>query len=252
MYKLIVQFILIFLFVLPAASYATTDQLNANQLVKEADKYRQSSDEAKVSTVIKLYKDNVLDRERTYDVYLQPGRKSLVISQSPSEKGQKVLMIKDNFWLLLPKTKRPIRITPMQKLLGEASTGDVATMSWHGDYHAEFLAEHERSDGENIELRLTAKTKGVTYKRINLSLTPKTSFPVKAELYLASGKLAKIAHFVLEDGGSEIRVRKMILKDRINKNQHTEIEYLENQPYSLANKYYNPSYLAKNPTMTIR
>ena len=45
--------------------------------------------------------------------------------QSPAEKGQKVLMLGDDFWLLMPDSQRPLRITPMQKLLGDASTGDI-------------------------------------------------------------------------------------------------------------------------------
>ena len=244
MYKL---FLLITLF-LPSVVLS----MSADELVKEADKYRQSSDNLKVSSVIKLYKNNELDRERAYDVYLRSGRQSLVLSKSPSEKGQKVLMLKDSFWLLMPKSKRPIRITPMQKLLGEASTGDVATMSWHEDYDAKFITKYESSENGNNILELTAKTKGVTYKRIVLSLAPKTNFPVEAELYLPSGKLAKIAHFVLEKENGELRVVKMIIKDRINKTQHTEIEYLQSTPYTLNNKFYNPSYLARNPALNIR
>jgi len=41
-----------------------------------------------------------------------------------------VLMLGDDFWLLMPSSQRPLRITPMQKLLGDASTGDIATLSW--------------------------------------------------------------------------------------------------------------------------
>ena len=224
----------------------------ADELVYKADQYRQSTDNLKVTSLIKLYKDGQLDKERIYDVYIKPDRKSLVISQSPSEKGQRVLMIDDKFWMLLPKTKRPIRITPMQKLLGEASTGDIASMRWSEDYSAEFIASHESSDSGYNELRLSAKRKGVTYKKIELSLTPVTNTPVQAKFYLISGKLAKIATFEMAEIDGRQQVSKMTLKDEIQKNRYTEIEYIARASHSLSDKYYNPTYLARNPSLVIR
>ena len=241
-----------FFFLLILAIPLLTQAKTADELVKIADNYRQNADEIKVDTLIKLFKNDALDKERRYDVYIKPGRKSLVISKTPSEKGQRVLMLDDKFWILLPKTKRPIRITPMQKLLGEASSGDIANMRWHEDYSATFLSSDKNNESANIELVLSAKRKGVTYKKIHLSLAPESNFPVKAELYLTSGKLAKIALFEMAMIDERMQVTKMILKDRIKKNQHTEIEYLEIKPYSLNRKFFNPGYLAKNPTMSIR
>ena len=240
MYKLLISLILL----APLVAYAK----NADELVKAADEYRQSASEIIVNTVIKLYKNNELDRERAYDVYIKPDRKSLVISKTPSEKGQKVLMIDEKFWLLLPKTKRPIRITPMQKLLGEASTGDIATMKWHEDYSAEYISTFNQSESGYNELLLKAKRKGVTYKKIHLSLAPETNIPIRAELFLTSGKLAKIAYFEMADKNGRTQINKMILKDEINKHQHTEIEYITNEPYVLNEKYFNPTYLARNPS----
>jgi len=235
-------------------SYANADAgaIDANERVKAADAYRLSADEIMVNTVVKRYKNNKLDRERSYDVYVKPDRQSLVISKTPSEMGQKVLMLHEKFWLLLPKTKRPIRITPLQKLLGEASVGDVATMKWHEDYTAEYLSALPDSNSGYHELRLTAKRNGATYQTILLSLAPATNIPMRAELYLASGKLAKIAHFETSRKNGREQVSKMILKDTITVNQYTEIEYTSNKPYSLHPKYFNPAYLARNPSLSIQ
>src|ERR1700754_5026463 len=100
-------------------------------LLNAADKYRMSSDNMQVDTQISVFNaDGSPDKERRYTVFAQAGHQSLVLMQSPAEKGQKVLMLGDDFWLLMPGSQRPLRITPMQKLLGDASTGDIATMSW--------------------------------------------------------------------------------------------------------------------------
>jgi hypothetical protein len=58
-----------------------------------------------------------------------------------AEAGQKVLMLGDDFWLLMPGSQRPLRITPSQKLLGDASTGDIATLSWADDYGGSWSAK---------------------------------------------------------------------------------------------------------------
>jgi hypothetical protein len=54
-------------------------------------------------------------------VFVQDQHRSLVLMRSPAEQGQKVLMLGDDFWLLMPGSQRALRITPMQKLLGDAS-----------------------------------------------------------------------------------------------------------------------------------
>jgi hypothetical protein len=99
-------------------------------LLKDADRFRMSADNLQVDTQVQTFNaDGTPDKERRYTVFAQAGRQSLVLMQSPAEKGQKVLMLADDFWLLMPGSQRPLRITPMQKLLGDASTGDIATHS---------------------------------------------------------------------------------------------------------------------------
>lgn len=116
---------------------ATTDQqalidasTSATEILVMADKYRLEDEAAKVVTEVSLFQDGQLDKTRQYEVYLRPNRESLVLFKSQVEQGQKMLMLGDNYWLVMPKSRRPIRITPMQKLLGDASVGDVSTLTW--------------------------------------------------------------------------------------------------------------------------
>lgn len=91
--------------------------------------------------MVQLYHDGQLEKTNQYDVYVRENRESLVLFQSATEAGQKMLMLGDNYWLLMPKSRRPIRITPMQKLLGEASVGDISTLTWSDDYQASLEGE---------------------------------------------------------------------------------------------------------------
>ena len=52
-------------------------------------------------------RDGSPDKERRYTVFAQAEHQSLVLMRSPAEQGQKVLMLGDDFWLLMPGSQRP-------------------------------------------------------------------------------------------------------------------------------------------------
>ncbi|EHH0802403.1 outer membrane lipoprotein-sorting protein [Vibrio vulnificus] len=219
-------------------------------MIKQADDYRLKETSARVVSLVSLYENDQLDKTREYHVYTRPNRESLVIFKSAVEAGQKMLMLQDNYWLQMPKSRRPIRITPMQKLLGEASVGDISTLTWSEDYQAIWRAEESVSSlsGQATptqHLQLTAKTSGASYQTIDLWLTVPEHFPLKADLYLRSGKLAKQAWFTRGGRNGELSVTEMTLLDHIQPAKKTVIEYQDVQPWQLEDKFYNPSYLSK-------
>jgi hypothetical protein len=125
-----------------AASQFPAQLPDVSQMLKATDQLRVGGGNMQVETEITTFqRDGSVEKERKYRVYSQAQRQSLVLMQSPAEKGQKVLMSGDDFWMLLPGSQRPMRITPMQKLLGDASVGDIATMNWAEDYQASLVAE---------------------------------------------------------------------------------------------------------------
>nr|WP_319946359.1 outer membrane lipoprotein-sorting protein [Vibrio methylphosphonaticus] len=237
-------------------SSVDTNVMQASALIEQADQYRLDSESSKVVSEVKLYQDDELDKTRLYDVYLKPNRESLVVFKAKVEQGQKMLMLGDNYWLLMPKSRRPIRITPMQKLLGEASVGDISTLTWSQDYQGEILKTEEITalDGslkKTKKLRLTAKTSGASYQQIDLWIDDNNAFPIEADLYLRSGKMAKKAYFKQGTRSGQPRVTAMILQDQIQVNKKTVIEYQSIEPYSLPSKYYNPAFLSKNKQLGI-
>src|SRR4051812_2969961 len=131
-------------------------------ILKKADAFRLLESSAQVETVVQTMKGGQLDKEKRYQVMIKPGGKSLVLFRSPGEVGQKVLMVGDDFWMLLPGSARPIRITPLQKLLGDASTGDIANMTWSGDYTGTIGRELEVDGVACLELELTAVRKSLS------------------------------------------------------------------------------------------
>jgi hypothetical protein len=58
-----------------------------------------------------------------------------------SDKGKYYLMLNDDMWIYLPSASRPIRISPLQLLAGEASNGDVARTTFRADYQGSLTGE---------------------------------------------------------------------------------------------------------------
>jgi hypothetical protein len=239
---------------LAASAWAAAQDVPA--LLKAADRYRMSSDNMQVETQIDVVNaDGSPDKERRYTVFAQTGHQSLVLMQSPAEKGQKVLMLGDDFWLLMPGSQRPLRITPMQKLLGDASTGDIATLSWADDYTGSVVGEERCGEPERAcqRLLLTAARKGVTYQRIELWLGKARHEPVKADLYVQSDKLAKQAQFVMDHpaGGAAAptAVVAMLLRDQLTTKKETRVRYLSRREHTVPPAWLNPMFQARNPAL---
>jgi hypothetical protein len=237
-----------------ALALSVAQAQDVGSLLKAADKFRMSSDNLQVETQINVINaDGTPDKERRYKVFVQAGRQSLVLMQSPAEQGQKVLMLGDDFWLLMPGSQRPLRITPMQKLLGDASTGDIATMSWAQDYSAKLVGEEacdaqELADKQTcLHLSLTAARKGVTYQRIELWIGKSRHQPVRADLYVMSDKLAKQARFVMDKPDAPTQVTEMVLSDQLSNHKSTHVRYLSRKERTVPAEWLNPMFLVRNP-----
>jgi outer membrane lipoprotein-sorting protein len=219
-------------------------------LLKAADRYRTGQDNLQVETQVNvLNRDGSPEKERRYTVFVQAQRKSLVLMRSPAEQGQKVLMLGDDFWLLMPGSQRPLRITPSQKLLGDASTGDIATMSWSDDYTGALVGEEKCGDAACMHLSLQAARKGVSYQRIELWIGKARNEPIRAELYVQSDKLAKQARFVFDKPSAPTMVTEMVLQDQLSNHKETRVRYLARQAKVVPEAWLNPMFLARNPAL---
>ena len=236
---------LIFAALLAALGASSARAADVKALLKDADAYRLPDQSMRVETEVKVYKADALDKTRLYTVYTKPGRRSLVVFRSSAERGQKMLMLGDDFWLVMPTSQRPLRITPMQKLLGDASTGDVASLTWAEDYDGRIVGEETVDGVPCIKLDIVGQRKGVSYPRIVLYIAKQGHYPVTAELYVASEKLAKLASFKLGTEGGRRTVIAMILVDRLQKDRRTELRYLERSRKTLPDEYYNPAFLVR-------
>ena len=99
-----------------------------------------------------------------------------------------------------PVAKASVRLSPQQRLLGQAANGDVVTVNLAKDYKAELAGEESIQDGERqarkcYKLALTGVAPDETYNRIEMWIDTSNSRPVKARFYTESGQLLKTAYY---------------------------------------------------------
>lgn len=105
-----------------------------------------------------------------------------------------------DLWFYDPGTKSSVRISPQQRLMGEASNGDVITVNFARDYRATYGGEETIADGERKQRRshkllLAAATDDATYAAIELWVDAENRRPIKARFLADSGRLLKTAYY---------------------------------------------------------
>jgi outer membrane lipoprotein-sorting protein len=233
-------FLIGFLLTCVLVSHAAPATPDAEALLKHSDTFRNGWPAYVVRVKITDFESGKPDEEHLYEVSQKGTDKTYVDFMSPREKGEHLLMLGDDMWVYLPDTSRPVRITPLERLTGDASNGDVARTNYAADYSPGFLRTEKVGAVECYVLDLTAKRKGATYQRILYWLRVPDARPVRAEFYLTSGKHIKSATFdeYAPSSGKEL-LRRLTLYDEIRHNSHSVLEYSGAALRSLPDKLFN-------------
>src|ERR1700686_401439 len=100
--------------------------VDAQALLRQSDILRNGSANYVVHIKITNFEGAKQDEEHLYAVSQKGLDKTHVEFLSPREKGRYLLMLGDDMWIYLPDRSRPIRITPLERLTGNTSNGDIA------------------------------------------------------------------------------------------------------------------------------
>lgn len=198
----------------------TTTVGHADPTLKKIDTHRVPFGELEVTIQARMAGGN----KKAFHVFLNRRNESVVKMLSGLEAGRYVLMTDKSLYLYIPSTSRPVRISPLQRLVGEANFGDIGRLRFDGGYKITGRSQTARPGGppanvgfktasgavERLELKAVKRTS--TYDRIHLWVTADKLLPVRADYYLVSGKHLKTAWFSRpETFEGRTTIRKMAL-----------------------------------------
>ena len=160
--------------------------------------------------------------------------RNLIRFVAPARDANKLMLKNGNdLWFFDPASKASIRLSPQQRLLGQAANGDVVTVNLARDYHAELLGEEELADGERVNrrcyrLRLAQHSPDVTYDHIEMWIEVGSSRPVKAQFFAESDRLLKTAYYrKFQNQLGQERPTEIVIIDGLDPNWVTVMRYSE-------------------------
>ena len=227
-----------------ASLVASAAPLTPEQLLQASDRSRGG---IKEGLSWKSHVTTVEDGEKTEREFLvkAKGNDAYVEAVAPARTKGEIFVFNDRtMWFYKPSLKKPVSISPRQKLSGQAANGDIASTNYARDY-VPTLEKTEVIDGRKTHvLHLKAKAPNLTYEQIRYWIDDQKSIAVKAEFLTLQGAVFKIAKIeygnnIVIDGKPLPFVHKLTITDAKFKENTSVIEYdspkIEEHPASLFN-----------------
>jgi hypothetical protein len=169
----------------------------------------------------------------------------LAFAEPASVRGRKMLMDGNIVYLLFPKTTNPIRLSPLQILLGEASNGDVVRTGFAEDYDVESLSETQRDGVACYLFSLTVKEsrKDSTYKKVQLWVEKETLHAVYAEFSSADRLLKQATYSDYRRTLDRDIPYTVDIHDGENPQKHTVMTYVKLGQKKVADTVFRRDYL---------
>jgi hypothetical protein len=239
----------------PPASWAADDQ--ARQIVERADLIRNPQQAFQVGMRLVEFRDGQVRESATLQLYSKPQpetrryRNLARIVEPSADAGKILLMDEENLWFYDPASSASIRISPQQRLVGQAANGDVMTANFGADYKARLVGEERIKDADSKErqtwrLELTAATGMAVYLRVEYWVERDTYHPVKARFYVDSGRALKLAFYrkyALQLG--EQRPGEMIILDEVDPRVITKLTFTDYTARNVPDQWFNRDYLPR-------
>lgn len=165
--------------------------------------------------------------------------------------GKMVLLKGTSLWFYDPASKASIRISPQQRLIGQAAEGDVLSVNLARDYSVKIVGEEtlqdaDRKDRDCWHLAMAASTPDAIYNRIEYWVEKGTYRPIKGKFYSDSGRLLKIAYYhKYEEQLGALRPMEVVLIDAVNSNLATTIDYSDYRFQDIPETWFQRDYLPR-------
>ncbi len=228
------------------------NKISSEEILCKSDLVRGSAEGFRMKVRIEDYDKNKSKPGSKAKIYTyikkleeQSPIKSLVKFIEPAvNRGQVMLRVGNMIWLYSPNSRFIIRIPPQQRLLGNASNGDLSATNYRFSYSITDC----KTTSNNYVLFLKSKDKQATYASIKYWINKNNFHPVKAEFYSESNR--KIKTMLYEEyklALEKMRPYKVRIIDSLNTSRYTVCYFEEYKKINLKDHYYQKNYLKYVP-----
>ncbi len=167
------------------------------------------------------------------------------------DQGKMVLLDGRVLWFYDPNSKASVRISPQQRLIGQAAIGDVLTVNLAVDYAGTLLGDETiqdaaRKDRQCWHLDMKAANDQAVYNRVEYWVEHGTSYPVKAKFYSDSGRLLKILYYRgFEEQLGRIRPTEAVIIDAVDTSLVTTFKFGDFHAQNIPDAWFQRDYLPR-------
>jgi outer membrane lipoprotein-sorting protein len=228
---------------------------DAQAILGASDAIRNPNKPFSISVALTEYKDGADSDGTLLTVYSKAdasnGQYKSLISyvEPPRDAGKLMLKNGSDLWFYDANSKASIRISPQQRLLGQASNGDVVTVNLAKDYQAKLGGEEDVKDGDqqprhSYKLDLKASAADATYDRVEMWVDSQTFGPIKGKFYSESGSLLKTAYYRRYQKELEaVRPTETVIIDGLNPKWVTVMRYSDYQFKDIPDAWFQRDFL---------
>jgi Outer membrane lipoprotein-sorting protein len=178
--------------------------------------------------------------------------RSLIHFLKPERDVDKLMLRRGSeIWFYDPNQKASVRVSPQQRLLGQASNGDVMTSNFALDYDSQLVGEEtvqdaDRKDRLCYRLKMKATNPAVPYDSVELWVDKANFHPVKGKFYAESGRLLKIAFYrrYAPQLGAE-RPTEVVIIDGVDQTKVTKMSFADYHYRDIPEYWYQRTFLPR-------
>ena len=227
---------------------------DAQQIVAKADHVLNPEKPFRGTTTLTEYKSSQPINRNVLLIFskIDPAThqfRNLVRYIDPPRDAGKMVLLGHVLWFYDPASKTSVRISPQQRLTGQAAIGDVLTANLAIDYTAALVGPETIPDADRLQrqtwhLDMKAANENATYNRVEYWVEQGTYHPIKAKYYSDSGRLLKILYYrgFTERLGAE-RPGGAVIIDAVDSSLVTAVEFSGGTFQDIPDAWFQRDYL---------
>jgi len=228
---------------------------SAQEIVAGTDKVRNPGRPFRRVVTLTEY---IAGRERSQDALIVLSKEDPTTRQfrnlieyvdPPRDAGKRVLLDGTSLWFFDPASSLSIRISPQQRLIGQAAIGDVLTVNLAVDYAPTLVGSEQIEDAGRTprdcwHLDLKAANAQAVYSRVEYWIERGTFHPIKAKFYSDSGRLLKILyHRNFAERLGALRPTEAVIIDAVDTSLATTAVFADDRFEDIPDAWFQRDYL---------